>query len=201
MRARMALKLANIKCEIREVRLNNKPKDMLEASPKGTVPILILEDKIIDESIDIINWTIKEKNIFDYQLSQDQIQMTEILINHFDDKFKHHLDRYKYSTRYKENNRNFHRNACLKTLINLETNISGDDWIFGYKINKLDIAILPFIRQYRIADPEWFDSLSEIKKVQKLLNNFLKSDLFNKIMYKYDEWKINKETVYFPPVL
>ena len=64
-------------------------------------------------------------DIFDNQLSQDQIQMTEILINHFDDKFKHHLDRYKYSTRYKENNRNFHRKACLKTLIDLETNISG----------------------------------------------------------------------------
>ena len=55
MRARLALKLANIQCELREVRLNNKPKHMLEVSPKGTVPILILEDKIIDESIEIIN--------------------------------------------------------------------------------------------------------------------------------------------------
>ena len=51
----MALRLAEIKCEIREVRLSNKPDHMLEVSPKGTVPILILEDKVIDESIDIIN--------------------------------------------------------------------------------------------------------------------------------------------------
>ena len=52
MRARMALQLAEIKCEIREIRLSNKPEHMLEISPKGTVPILILEDKIIDESYD-----------------------------------------------------------------------------------------------------------------------------------------------------
>ena len=48
MRARMALHLAEIKCEIREIRLSNKPEQMLEVSPKGTVPILILEDKVID---------------------------------------------------------------------------------------------------------------------------------------------------------
>ena len=59
MRARMALYLAEIKCEIREVRLSNKPEQMLEISPKGTVPILILEDKVIDESYDIVNWVIE----------------------------------------------------------------------------------------------------------------------------------------------
>ena len=55
----MALHLAEIKCEIREVRLSNKPEQMLEISPKGTVPILILEDKVIDESYDIVNWVIE----------------------------------------------------------------------------------------------------------------------------------------------
>ena len=53
----MALQLAEIKCEIREIRLSNKPEHMLEISPKGTVPILILEDKIIDESYDYNKWT------------------------------------------------------------------------------------------------------------------------------------------------
>ena len=51
MRARMVLCLAKIKTEIREVRLNNKPKHMLKVSPKGTVPILVLDNKVIDESI------------------------------------------------------------------------------------------------------------------------------------------------------
>ena len=89
MRARMALYLAEIKCEIREVSLSNKPEHMLEVSPKGTVPILILEDKVIDESYDIVNWVIEESNIFDGNLDSDQIVLTESLIKKFDDEFKH----------------------------------------------------------------------------------------------------------------
>ena len=96
MRARMALKLANIQCELREVRLNNKPKHMLEVSPKGTVPILILEDKVIDESIDIINWVLDQNNIFEGNISSEQIITTEAIIETFDNKFKYHLDRYNF---------------------------------------------------------------------------------------------------------
>ena len=77
----MALHLAEIKCEIREIRLSNKPEQMLEVSPKGTVPILILEDKVIDESYDIVNWVIEQSNIFNDNLESDQIDLTESLIN------------------------------------------------------------------------------------------------------------------------
>ena len=72
----MALHLAEIKCEIREVRLSNKPEQMLEISPKGTVPILILEDKVIDESYDIVNWVIEESNIFDGNDSNNPLTFT-----------------------------------------------------------------------------------------------------------------------------
>ena len=64
MRARMALFLGDIKCEIREIRLKNKPDHMMKVSPKGTVPVLILKNKVIDESMDIINWVMEQKNIF-----------------------------------------------------------------------------------------------------------------------------------------
>ena len=99
MRARMALKLADIKCELREIRLNNKPDHMLKVSPKGTVPVLILEDRIIDESMEIVNWVISLENIFDKAISKEKIEITESLILDFDNDFKHHLDRYKYSTK------------------------------------------------------------------------------------------------------
>ena len=105
----MALQLAEIKCEIREIRLSNKPEHMLEISPKGTVPILILEDKIIDESYDIVNWVIEKRNIFNDNLRSDQINLTESLIKKFDEAFKHHLDRYKYATRYENTDSDFHR--------------------------------------------------------------------------------------------
>ena len=198
MRARMALHLAEIKCEIREIRLSNKPEQMLEVSPKGTVPILILEDKVIDESYDIVNWVIEESNIFDGNLDSDQIDLTESLIKKFDDEFKHHLDRYKYATRYENTDSDFHRAECLKILVYLEDIASYDKWIFGENLNKLDISILPFIRQFRIANPEWFDSLNEINRIKKILSNYLDSEEFKNIMFKYDEWELGAKPVYFP---
>ena len=92
MRARMALQLAGIKCELREVRLNNKPDHMLEASPKGTVPVLVLGDKVIDESNDIINWVLNDHKIFEVNLSDEQSNLAKDLIELFDEKFKFHLD-------------------------------------------------------------------------------------------------------------
>ena len=198
MRARMALYLAEIKCEIREIRLSNKPEHMLEISPKGTVPILILEDKVIDESYDIVNWVIKKHDIFNDNLRSDQINLTESLIKIFDEEFKYHLDRYKYSTRYENTDSDFHKAECLKILIDLEIITSDSKWIFGEKLNKLDISILPFIRQFRIANPEWFDSLEEISKIKKILNNYLDSEEFKKIMFKYDEWQLGSKPTFFP---
>ena len=198
MRARMALKLTNTKCEIREVRLNNKPKQMIDKSPKGTVPVLVLQKKVIDESNDIIEWALSSNNIFDGNIDNDQIDLTNNLIELFDSKFKYNLDRYKYATRYENIDKDKHKMECLDILINLENVISNKEWILGSKINKLDISILPFIRQFRIADIEWFDKQNKIKGIQKILFNFLDSNLFKEVMYKYDVWEENAEPQFFP---
>ena len=198
MRARMALKLTNTKCEIREVRLNNKPKQMIDKSPKGTVPVLVLQKEVIDESNDIIEWALSSNNIFDGNIDHDQIDLTNNLIELFDSKFKYNLDRYKYATRYENINKDKHKKECLEILINLENVISNEGWILGGKINKLDISILPFIRQFRIADIEWFDKQNKIKRIQKILFNFLDSNLFKEVMYKYDVWEENAEPQFFP---
>ncbi len=198
MRARMALKLTNTKCEIREVRLNNKPKQMIDKSPKGTVPVLVLQKEVIDESNDIIEWALSSNNIFDGNIDHDQIDLTNNLIELFDSKFKYNLDRYKYATRYENINKDKHKKECLEILINLENLISNEGWILGSKINKLDISILPFIRQFRIADIEWFDKQNKIKRIQKILFNFLDSNLFKEVMYKYDVWEENAEPQFFP---
>lgn len=198
MRARMALKLTNTKCEIREVRLNNKPKHMMDKSPKGTVPVLVLEKKVIDESNEIIDWALGFNNIFDGNIDQEQINLTNYQIELFDSKFKYNLDRYKYANRYENINKNKHKMECLEILITLESLISNEGWILGSKINKLDISILPFIRQFRIADIEWFDKQEKIKGIQKILLNFLDSNLFKDVMYKYDVWEENAEPQFFP---
>ena len=198
MRARMALKLADITCEIREVSLSNKPNHMLKISPKGTVPVLILKDKIIDESIDIINWVISKTDIFKENLNQNKLELSDEMICIFDDKFKYHLDRYKYSNRYKDADLEFHRSECKKLLVSLEHLISNNVWFFGDKLNKLDISILPFIRQFKIADIDWFDSQKDIPKVKGVLDNFLESKLFIEIMHNYKVWEEGSDSVYFP---
>ena len=138
MRARMALQLTNIKCEIREVRLNNKPKHMLEVSPKGTVPVLILNDRTIEESMEVIDWALNQKNVFEGNLKENQIKISDELIERFDDKFKYHLDRYKYASRYGDVDEIHHRKKCEKILLEIEDIISDEEWFFGKKINKLE---------------------------------------------------------------
>ena len=198
MRARMALQLTNIKCEIREVRLNNKPKHMLEVSPKGTVPVLILNDRTIEESMEVIDWALNQKNVFEGNLKENQIKISDELIIRFDDKFKYHLDRYKYASRYGDVDKIHHRKKCEKILLEIEDIISDEEWFFGKKINKLDISILPFIRQFRIADADWFDNHKRLKKVKNYLHNFLASKILKDVMINYNVWKEESEISYFP---
>ncbi len=198
MRARMAIKLCDIKCEIREVRLNNKPDQMIKKSPKGTVPVLVLKNKVIDESNEIIDWALSKNNVFEGNLDQLNIDITNDLIKLFDSKFKYNLDRYKYSSRYENVDKEKHKIACLEILIYLESLMSNNKWILGSEINRLDISILPFIRQFRIADVEWFDSQNKIKNIKNIVLNFLNSDLFKDVMNRYDVWQENSKPVFFP---
>tara|TARA_Y200000002_G_scaffold116039_1_gene94971 strand:- start:41 stop:691 length:651 start_codon:yes stop_codon:yes gene_type:complete len=200
MRARMALYLSNTVVELREVSLRDKPQSMLEISPKGTVPVLILDDgNVIDESIEIIEWCIKKKkNIFTETLNSDQELFTEDAIKLFDEKFKFHLDRYKYATRYEDVDEILHRESCVEILKTMENKISNKFFFYTDHLNKIDICILPFIRQFRIANPEWFDNHIEFPKVQKWLDNFLKSSILEEIMVSHEVWKKNNTAIFFP---
>ena len=59
-RARWALLSSNVKVELREVILKDKPDEFLKLSNSGTVPCLQSRDNIIDESIDIMIWALKK---------------------------------------------------------------------------------------------------------------------------------------------
>ena len=57
MRTRIFITLCQIDVEIREVHLKNIPQEMINISPKATVPVLYLNDgKVLEESLDIMNW-------------------------------------------------------------------------------------------------------------------------------------------------
>ncbi len=96
MRARMALWVAGIVVELREVKLAAKPAELIAASPKATVPVLVLEDgRVIDESLEIMRWALAQNDPESW-LAGDEPE----LIAANDGPFKHHLDRAKYPTRY-----------------------------------------------------------------------------------------------------
>ena len=181
MRARMALAVSQQKVEFREVLLRDKPKSMIELSPKGTVPVLLLNSgEIIDESLDVINWALNLNDPENWKRS-NQSEKSSSLIQKNDNEFKYHLDRYKYSKRYNNEDPLEHREKCLVFIEILEEQLKSTKFLYDDKISALDISILPFIRQFRIADIDWFDSLNK-PKIQNWLMNFLESELFKSIM-------------------
>jgi glutathione S-transferase len=186
MRARMAIILASVECELREVLLKNKPEEMLRISPKGTVPVLTFNNQVIDESMDIINWVLQKDSSKFFSYSITESEFSNYFIELFDKKFKYHLDRYKYASRYEKTNDD-HQIECLKILLELDQYINSKPWIFGTIISLLDISILPFIRQCKIANPDWFQA-QDFKKVINLLDYFESSNLFHIAMEKFDEW-------------
>ena len=59
-RARLALEAARVEVEVREVALRAKPPELLEASPKGTVPVLVLQGgEVLEESLAILLWALR----------------------------------------------------------------------------------------------------------------------------------------------
>jgi len=204
MRARIFIKLCEIEVELREVLLRDIPEEMINISPKATVPVLQLNnDTVLDESLDIINWAMDKNDKCNLKNSKlENIKITNEILNTFDSEFKYHLDRYKYNSRYYENeevqSKDMHRDKALEILQIVEKQLNYNNlWLFSNTPSFLDIAILPFIRQYRIADITWFDDRMPYKKVHAWLMRFIEWETFNKIMLKNKPWNKRDKPIYF----
>jgi len=181
----MALSVAGIKLEHREVLLRDKPPSMLEASPKGTVPVVVLPDgEVIEESLDVMRWALAQNDPENWLAPGDAAFE---LIAEADGPFKHHLDRYKYSNRYDNVEADEHREAGHAFLKALDSRLSGRAQLFGEAVSLADIAIFPFVRQFANTDRDWFEAL-DLTNLQRWLAVHLASDLFSKIMVKHDVW-------------
>ena len=182
MRARLALAASGVVCELREVSLANKPAELLLASPKATVPVLVLADgRVIDESIDIMRWALGRHDPEDWLAGDDAA-----LIALFDDRFKHHLDRYKYADRY-ETDPGEHRLAGLGLLGELEARLAGSGNLFRAARSITDVAIFPFVRQFASVDREWFDA-QPVPRVRGWLAGHVASPLFERAMVRLRPW-------------
>jgi len=188
MRARMALAYANIKVEHREILLKKKPQSMLQYSPKGTVPILVVGDSVIDESLAIMQWALQHNDRDNWLLNDDRVLQKEMreLITLNDEKFKPQLDQYKYSDRHELSEENY-RNQSEWFLELLNNKLSKHNYLIYQTISFADIAIFPFIRQYAFVNKTWFDQTA-YSHLQKWLENHIQSSLFQSIMHKHPLW-------------
>lgn len=199
MRARLALSAKSVEVELREVILRDKPSDMLKASSKGTVPVLMLPDgTILEESLDVMLWAAKQPSD-----NPDVPKMNEpsnemmCLISQIDGPFKHNLDRYKYANRYEGGDGVMERDACSSVLQGLNDRLSRQDYLFGAHITFADYAIAPFIRQFANTDKIWFYA-TPYNYLQNWLDEFCDSRSFNSIMNKYPQWHKGDEKTIFP---
>lgn len=189
MRARMALSVAGVVYEHREILLRDKPKHMVEVSPKGTVPVLVVGDNIIDESLDIMLWSLAANDPNNW-LEPENETLDDILelIALADDDFKESLDKYKYSSRHGEGVGDGAREKAMKFLKILDQRLENSKFLFGENISLADIAIFPFVRQFAGVDREWFDAQDHVPLLRWLVG-FENSELFKNIMQKHPLWQ------------
>ncbi len=193
MRARMALWVSGTRCELREVKLSDKPAELLAASPKGTVPVLVLPDgRVIDESLAIVRWALERHDPKGWLVGDDAA-----LIATNDDGFKHHLDRYKYPSRYPGSDPDDHRGQGLLFLRGLESRLETHSYLSGPNRTLADIAIFPFVRQFAHTDRSWFEA-QPLPQLKGWLERHLTSDLFTAVMAKFDPWKPGDQPVLWP---
>lgn len=194
MRARIGLYKAQLQIDIREVNLKEKPAEMLAASAKGTVPILVLDNApqpptVIDESLEVMLWALTKNDPDNLLHSQDQSALPKMLklIAQFDDKFKTCLNAYKAASRYREDNVIECRQACEVFIQQLENRLSDNAFLMSAQESLADIALLPFIRQFAKVERQWYLQ-SPYPRVREWLNCYLQSGMYTRVMAKFEVW-------------
>jgi glutathione S-transferase len=213
-RARLALQVAGLRpgldLELREVALRAKPPELLQASAKGTVPVLLIPansaqgSSVLDQSLTIMAWALERHDPGDWQrlgpgpAAAEQRRQMAALIEQNDGPFKYHLDRFKYAGRYPAGELGEHRAAALAILSQWNRRLeeggagnpdgaAGDGrdctalgsvrgpWLLGERPSLADAALLPFVRQFRLADPSGFDAESDLTALQRWLHQGITS--------------------------
>ncbi len=189
-RARMALHAAAIPYALEEVALRQKPAGLLAASPKATVPVLVLPGgQVIDQSLTIMQWALAQNDPPGWLMgavtpSGTFTESANHWISLCDNIFKPLLDRYKYASRHPEHTPHAHRQHALEALIlPIEVQLGQTQWLLGARCTLADVALLPFVRQFAGVDATGF-ALLPLPNVQAWLAHGLASRWFIEVMQK-----------------
>lgn len=203
MRARLGIVFAEMKVELREIVLKNKPAQMLAISPKGTVPVLELAEgddsdrPVIEESREILEWALQQND--PQGLLNVDSDRANALMDRNDAEFKHWLDRYKYADRHPELTQLEYRQKGEAFLQDLEDLLANNRYLLGNTISIADIGIMPFVRQFAHVDREAFYSLP-YPNLQQWLREWLEHPAFKRVMVKYQPWQEGDDVVVFPDI-
>jgi glutathione S-transferase len=197
MRARLAIAASGLHCELREVALRSKPDDLLAASPKATVPVLVLPGgRVIEQSLEIMLWALAQNDPHGWLAAhRGTLPAMHTLIAVNDGEFKQHLDRYKYPNRYRHEHTGdeqafaqAHRANAGQWLMELENRLTHHAWLFGEAASLADMAILPFVRQFAHTDAAWFEA-QPWPRLKAWLLGWETGPLLQQVMEKYPPWQ------------
>ena len=199
MRARLALAASGQACELREVVLKSKPQGLLQVSPKGTVPVLVLPDgQVLEQSLDIMRWALAQHDPAGWLApSHGNVEDMLALVAECDGPFKQALDRCKYHHRSPEADTALARTQAVEWLQGLEARLTQRLFLFGGHAALADMAIAPFVRQFAGIDATWWDT-QPWPRLQTWLARWQASRLFESVMHKLPAWVDGTEGVLFP---
>lgn len=198
MRARLALLASGQACELREVVLRDKPQALIEASPKATVPVLVLpEGQVIDESLAIMRWALERHDPLAW-LSPTQGDLAQMLalVADNDTQFKPLLDRYKYPQRHGQTDGASARDAARPFIDGLQQRLAAAPYLFGHQAALADMALAPFMRQFAAVAPDWF-AAQPWPHLQAWLQAWQDSALFTQAMPRFTPWQPGDAPVWF----
>lgn len=189
MRARLALAAADLPCLLREIELRNKPAALLSASPKGTVPVLVLPSgQVLQESLDIMLYALQQHDPDGWltPTAGSLAQMLELIARN-DQGFKAALDRCKYHERYLSEEVAQAQRTAAQWLGELEQQLSATGYLFGRNPSLADMALRPFVRQFAGIDAQAWQA-QPWPHLQAWLQRWLDSALFARIMQRHPVW-------------
>ncbi|MDB5741796.1 MAG: Glutathione S-transferase, N-terminal domain protein [Polaromonas sp.] len=206
MRARLAIAASGVPCELREVVLRHKPAALLAASPKATVPVLVLPNgQVIEQSLAIMHWALAQNDPQGWLTpAEGNVQAMQALVAQNDGAFKHHLDRYKYPNRYPAEHAGdmqrfleMHRSFAAHWLREIDLRLTRHAWLFGPAASLADMAILPFVRQFAHTDATWF-AAQPWPHLKTWLSQWACSERLAQVMHKYPPWQPGQAGIAFP---
>ncbi len=200
MRARLALVASGERCELREVVLRDKPAELLAASPKGTVPVLVVATgEALEQSLDIMLWALRRSDPLRWlQPAHGRLTESLALVAACDGQFKPQLDRYKYPDRFAQAaSATTARELGARFLAELEELLIRGAQLAGDSASLADAALMPFVRQFSMVEPDWF-AAQPWPRLRAWLAHWSGSALFARAMRKYPTWHADAEGVPFP---